>query len=260
MRGMDGGVKFLSNFNMILALILLLAVFILGPTMAILGWTGTTLVSYVENIIPLSNWINREDSTWYHGWTVFYWAWWISWSPFVGMFIARISKGRTVREFMTAVLLIPTAITIVWMGVFGGAALEQSMNGIGELSNGISNVSLSMFQMFEQMPLTEITSSLAIILVLTFFVTSFDSGSLVIDSITTGGKLESPVTQRIFWASIAGLVAIALLVGGGKAALSALQAGAISTGLPFTVVLLLMCVSMYVGLHNEMKLKQLGQR
>ncbi|WP_221796114.1 BCCT family transporter [Oceanobacter mangrovi] len=256
-RGMDGGVKLLSNINMLLAALLVLAVFILGPTVDILGWMGTTAVSYAEYILPLSNWIGREDSTWYHGWTVFYWAWWISWSPFVGMFIARISKGRTVREFMTAVLIVPTLITIIWMGVFGGTALEQATTGVGQLANGISNVSLSMFQMFENMPMTGAISFLAIVLVLTFFVTSSDSGSLVVDSITTGGKLDSPIPQRLFWASAEGLVAIALLIGGGKAALSALQAGAISTGLPFTVVLLAMCVSLYLGLKNEMALNRL---
>jgi len=256
-RGMDGGVKLLSNINMIVAALLLVAVFLLGPTLEILGWIGSTLVNYATDVVPLSNWIGREDDKFYHGWTVFYWAWWISWSPFVGMFIARISKGRTVREFMTAVLIIPTLITIVWMGVFGGTALEQATTGVGELANGISNVSLSMFQMFENLPMTGLISFIAIVLVMTFFITSSDSGSLVIDSITTGGKIESPVPQRLFWASAEGLVAIALLIGGGKAALSALQAGAISTGLPFTVVLLAMCLSLYLGLQNEMRIKKL---
>lgn len=253
-RGVDGGVKVLSNFNMLLALVLLLFVLFAGPTLKLFGWMGSTFWSYVTNIVPLSNWVGRDDQSWLHGWTVFYWAWWISWSPFVGMFIARISRGRTVREFLTAVLLVPSLVTIIWMGTFGGAALEQSMHGVGQLAEGISGVALTMFQMLEHLPFTGIASFVGIVLVLTFFVTSSDSGSLVIDSITAGGKLDAPVPQRIFWASMEGLIAGALLYGGGKQALDALQAGAISTGLPFTVVLLLMCVSLYKGLHHELLL------
>jgi BCCT family betaine/carnitine transporter len=250
-RGIHGGVKVLSNLNMFIALALLIFVIFAGSTLSVLGWMGTTAGAYIENIIPLSNWIGREDTTWYHGWTVFYWAWWISWSPFVGMFIARVSFGRTVREFLIAVLLVPTVITVIWMGAFGGNAMEQAMNGVGQLANGIGDVSLAMFQMLENLPMEAITSFLGIVLVLVFFVTSSDSGSLVIDSITAGGKLDAPVPQRIFWATMEGLIAGALLYGGGEKALNALQAGAISTGLPFTVVLLLMCVSLYKGLRHE---------
>ncbi|GAB6052959.1 BCCT family transporter [Magnetospira thiophila] len=252
-RGLDGGVKVLSNINMGMALLLLLFVFVFGPTLAILSTMGTTVVAYVENLIPLSNWIDRTDEKFYHGWTVFYWAWWISWSPFVGMFIARVSKGRTVREFLIAVLLVPTLVTLVWMSVFGGSALEQVQANIGELANGISTVSLAMFQMLSHLPLTGIVSFVAICLVLVFFVTSSDSGSLVIDSITAGGKLDAPVPQRIFWATIEGVVAGALLFGGGADALGALQAAAITVGLPFTLVLLAMCVSLYMGLRHEQR-------
>ncbi|NVK19315.1 MAG: BCCT family transporter [Methylocystaceae bacterium] len=251
-RGLDGGVKLLSNLNMGLAALLLVFVFIFGPTLAILVAIYNTGTAYLENIIPLSNWLGREDEKFYHGWTVFYWAWWISWSPFVGMFIARISKGRTVREFIVAVLLVPTIVTLVWMSVFGGTALEQIQNNVGELSNGLSDVSLAMFQMFESLPMTGIISFVAIVLVLVFFITSSDSGSLVIDSITAGGKVDAPVPQRIFWAVIEGAVAGALLFGGGKDALGALQAAAIAVGLPFTVVLLVMCVSLYKGLKHEL--------
>jgi betaine/carnitine transporter, BCCT family len=252
-RGLDGGVKLLSNLNMIIALALLVFVIIAGSTLNIFGGIFTTAKDYVTHIIPLSNWIGREDTDWFHGWTVFYWAWWISWSPFVGMFIARISKGRSVREFMGAVLIIPTIITIVWMSTFGGSALEQVTSEVGQLTNGISDVSLAMFQMLENLPLASITSFLAIVLVLVFFITSSDSGSLVIDSITAGGKIDAPVPQRIFWASLEGLIAGALLFVGGKEALQALQAGAITTGLPFAIVLLIMCVSLYKGLRSESK-------
>jgi len=250
-RGVNGGVKLLSNLNMIIAVALLFFVIIAGSTMNIFTNIFVTAGDYLTNIIPLSNWIGREDTDWFHGWTVFYWAWWISWSPFVGMFIARISKGRTVREFISTVLIIPTLITIVWMSAFGGSALEQVMSGTGQLANGITDVSLSMFQMLENLPLTSITSFLAIVLVLVFFITSSDSGSLVIDSITAGGKIDAPVPQRIFWATLEGLIAGALLFVGGKEALQALQAGAITTGLPFAIVLLMMCFSLYKGLKSE---------
>lgn len=250
-RGVDRGVKLLSNINMGIALLLLLFVIFAGSALDTFGWMATTAVAYVKDLVPLSNWIGREDTEWYHGWTVFYWAWWISWSPFVGMFIARVSKGRTVREFLIAVLIIPTLITVMWMGAFGGNGLSQAMNGVGELSKGLENADLALFQMLEHLPLTTITSFLAIVLVLVFFITSSDSGSLVIDSITAGGKIDAPVAQRIFWAVMEGLIAGALLFGGGANALSALQSGAVTTGLPFTLVLLVMCVSLYKGLHHE---------
>ncbi len=197
-RGIDGGVKLFSNINMVIAAALLLFVVVAGPTLMILTGIGTTAVDYASYLLPLSNWIGREDDTWYHGWTIFYWAWWISWSPFVGMFIARVSKGRTVREFLIAVLLVPTLVTLVWMSTFGGTALSLATNGFGELANGISDVSLAMFHMLEQLPLTSITSTLAIVLVLVFFITSSDSGSLVIDNITAGGKTDAPRSQRVF--------------------------------------------------------------
>jgi len=250
-RGLDGGVKLLSNLNMMLAIVLLAFVVAVGSGFGIFADVLTTASAYVTNVVPLSNWVGREDETWYHGWTVFYWAWWVSWSPFVGMFIARVSRGRTVREFVTAVLLVPTAVTVLWMAAFGGSGLEQAVNGTGALADGIDKVSLSLFHMLDQLPWTLITSFVAIVLVLVFFVTSSDSGSLVIDSITAGGKLDAPVAQRVFWAVMEGMIAGALLFGGGKQALDALQAGAISTGLPFVVLLLLMCVSLYIALNKE---------
>jgi len=250
-RGLDGGVKLLSNINMLLALALLLFVIAVGAGLGIFDRLLATTTDYATNLIPLSNWIGRDDETFYHGWTVFYWAWWISWSPFVGMFIARVSRGRTVRQFITAVLLVPTVVTIVWMSAFGGAGLEQAEAGIGALADGIGEVSLALFQMLANLPLAQITSALAIVLVLVFFITSSDSGSLVIDSITAGGKLDAPVPQRIFWAVMEGVIAGALLFGGGADALGALQAAAISVGLPFTLVLLAMCVALYMGLSHE---------
>jgi len=241
---------------MVLAALLLVFVLVVGSTMSIFQWVWDTTVSYATNMFALSNPFGRaEDTTWFHGWTVFYWAWWISWSPFVGMFIARVSKGRTVREFVTAVLIIPTVITALWMSTFGGSGIEQVQNDVGALaSEGITDTSLAMFQMLENLPLASITSFIAIVLVLVFFVTSSDSGSLVIDSITSGGKIDAPKTQRIFWAVSEGAIAGVLLFVGGDQALSALQAGAVSVGLPFTLVLLVMCYSLFKGLHHERRL------
>jgi BCCT family betaine/carnitine transporter len=254
-RGIDGGVKLLSNINMIIAGLLLVFVFFAGATLGIIEQMWITTASYVGNMLPLGNPFGREDTVWFHGWTVFYWAWWISWSPFVGMFIARVSKGRTVREFVISVLLVPTVITIVWMSTFGGSALAQIEAGVGTLaSEGLTDVSLAMFQMLENIPFTAITSFMGIMLVLVFFVTSSDSGSLVIDSITSGGRIDAPKTQRIFWAVTEGMIAGVLLFVGGADALSALQAGAVSVGLPFTFVLLAMSYSLIKGLNHERRL------
>ncbi len=251
LRGLDGGVKVLSNINMGLAALLLLFVLIVGPTAVIFATMGSTAIGYVENIFSFSNWVGRDDEAWMQGWTVLYWAWWISWSPFVGMFIARISYGRTVREFLVAVLLVPTLVTIVWMSVFGGSALDQIQNNVGALANGLDKVELAMFQMLENLPLAQITSAVGIILVLVFFITSSDSGSLVIDTITAGGKVDAPTLQRVFWVILEGVVAAILLFGGGAEALTALQAAAITVGLPFTAVLIAMCLCLYLGLRHE---------
>ncbi len=257
MRGIDGGVKVLSNINIAMAGVLMLFVILFGGLIGFVGQFFSTIGSYAEYFFPLSNPVGREDETFYYGWTVFYWAWWISWSPFVGMFIARVSKGRTVREFLTAVLIIPTAVTVFWMSAFGGNGLDQAAEGIGVLgTEGITNSSLSLFHMLENLPLANVAAFLAIVLVLVFFVTSSDSGSLVIDSITAGGKLDAPQAQRVFWVVIEGLIAAVLLFGGGGDGLSALQAASIATGLPFALVLLLMCVSVIKGLLHERKLLQ----
>ncbi|MEM1402488.1 MAG: BCCT family transporter [Pseudomonadota bacterium] len=253
-RGLDGGVKILSNINMGLAVLLLVFIAIVGGNLNALWAIAHSGIQYLEQIIPLSNWINRGDEQWMQDWTVFYWAWWVSWSPFVGMFIARVSKGRTVREFVIAVLVVPTLVTLVWMSVFGMNGLFQAQEGIGALGDGSSTISLATFQMLSNLPFSGITTVVGVALVLVFFVTSADSGSLVIDGITSGGKPNAPVIQRVFWASLGGLLAAALLYGGGPEALGALQAGTVAAGIPFTVVLLLACLSLYKGLahyHRE---------
>ena len=259
-RGLDGGVKVLSNINMAMAGLFLLFVFTVGPTLIILTGFWENTVHYVRDFIPLSNWIGREDTEWFHGWTIFYWAWWISWSPFVGMFIARISKGRTVRQFLFCVIFVPLLITIVWFSTFGEIALLQAESGVGELANGIDKVSLVLFEMLENLPYDRIASMLAVTLVLIFFVTSSDSGSLVVDSITAGGKLHAPAPQRIFWASMEGLIAIVLLYGGGAEALRALQAGTIAVALPFTVVLLVCCFSLWKAMSADSRALRVLER
>ncbi len=259
LRGIHGGVRVLSNINMIAAFVLLGFVMVAGGLIAFVQSTGTTLGGYFQYFLPLSNPIGREDDTFYHSWTIFFWAWWISWSPFVGMFIARVSRGRTVREFMTAVLIVPTVVTILWMSAFGGNGINQVVEGVGALAaEGITDSALALFQMLQNLPFTQITSFLAICLVLIFFITSSDSGSLVLDSITAGGKTDAPTFQRVFWVAIEGVIAAVLLAVGGDAALNALQAGAVSTGLPFVIVLLAMCVSLAIGLRHELLLLKYG--
>ncbi|MAW87331.1 MAG: BCCT transporter [Phyllobacteriaceae bacterium] len=245
--GLDAGVKRLSEINMVLAAALLLFILFAGPTAVIVTGLLDNTVAYVKELVPLSNPFGREDTNFMQGWTAFYWAWWISWSPFVGMFIARVSRGRTVREFITCVILIPTAVCILWMSTFGGAAIHETVSaGHQEIVDAAQE--LKLFVMAEYFPLTSIISFVGIVLVIVFFVTSSDSGSLVIDTITAGGKVDAPVAQRVFWALFEGLVAIVLLLGGG---LGALQAAAVATGIPFAFVLLVMMVATYMGLRRE---------
>jgi len=247
LAGLDKGVKLLSEVNMALALLLLAFIIIVGPTLAILTGFFANLGAYASHLPALSMPFGRDDANFSQGWTAFYWAWWISWSPFVGMFIARVSRGRTVREFLTCVLIIPALVSVLWMTAFGGTAITQIVAG-GFTAIADAPLELKLFAMLDTLPLTQITSLIGIVLVVVFFVTSSDSGSLVIDTIAAGGKMDAPVPQRVFWCVFEGLVAIALLLGGG---LVALQAMAVSTGFPFTVVLLLLCVAIMKGLLSE---------
>jgi BCCT family betaine/carnitine transporter len=251
--GLDAGVKRLSEINMSVAFLLMLFVIIVGPTLAIVTGFFTNLVAYVEYLPSFSNWVGREDQEFLHGWSTFYWAWWISWSPFVGTFIARVSKGRTVREFMLVVLLVPTLVGVLWMTAFGGTAIHQYEAGYQGVVTAIDNWTpeLSLYLMAEQLPLTSLVSFTGMVLVIVFFITSSDSGSLVIDTITAGGKLNAPVIQRVFWCIFEGLVAITLLLGGG---LAALQSAALATGFPFAIVLMAACVGLFMGLHQERRL------
>jgi len=251
-RGLDGGVKILSEINIVLALLLMAFIMVVGPTAAIFDSIVSGGVAYVKEIIPLSMPFGREDANFSQGWTAFYWAWWISWSPFVGMFIARVSRGRTVREFIFCVIIVPTLVSILWMGAFGGTAIDQLMAN-SDAAVGKAPLELKLFEMLNSLPFASITSFLGIVLVIVFFVTSSDSGSLVIDTITAGGKTDAPVSQRVFWCTFEGLVAAVLLLVGGSTALTALQAMAVSTGFPFTIVLLVMCFSLFKGLRKASK-------
>lgn len=252
LRGLDGGVKVLSEINIGLAALLLLFIILVGPTAIIFKTIFSGGLAYVKDVIPLSMPFGREDTNFSQGWTAFYWAWWISWSPFVGMFIARVSRGRTVREFVFCVIVIPTMVSVVWMGAFGGTAIAQVVADAAAPVKSAA-LELKLFEMLKPLPLSGITSLLGIILVLVFFVTSSDSGSLVIDTITAGGKTDAPVSQRVFWCTFEGVVAATLLLVGGSEALNALQAMAVSTGFPFTIVLLVMTFSLYKGLSEAHK-------
>lgn len=249
--GLDKGVRVLSEFNIRLAAVLLVVVVLAGPTLFIFDSFVQNTGNYAQNLVQLSLWTEsyRTEGAWQNSWTVFYWAWWIAWSPFVGMFIARISKGRTVKEFVLGVLLVPTLLTFFWISAFGGTALFQELQMNSVVSEAVQeNVATALFVMVESFPASFFINLLAIILVVSFFVTSSDSGSLVVDSLTSGGKLDAPVGQRIFWAQMEGLVAAVLLLGGG---LTALQTASILAGLPFAVIVLIMCYSLYKGLQEE---------
>ena len=256
MTGINVGIKRLSQFNIILAFILLLTIFVLGPTRYIFQSMFTGLGTYIKEIVPLSNWIGREDTGFFHDWTTFYWAWWIAWAPFIGTFIARISKGRTVREFVIFVLILPTLLCLIWFSAFGGTAIHQFLaDGYTGVTEQVENYNyeIALFKMFEGLPWTTLISCVAMLLTIIFFVTSSDSGSLIIDIIAAGGKVDAPIPQRVFWCTAEGLVAIALLLGGG---LKALQAASLASGFPFAIVLLGMGACVLVGLIKESRENQ----
>ncbi|QNL51734.1 BCCT family transporter [Olivibacter sp. SDN3] len=253
--GLDKGIKLLSQGNMIMALVLMLLVFCLGPSVFLLKSYFQHTGAYLADLIEISTWNDAySDSGWQNKWTVFYWAWWIAWSPFVGSFIARISKGRTVREFVLGVLLAPALITLLWMTIFGGTALHFILDGDSSLVTAVKdNLSTALFVFLQKIPWTGLLSVLAILLVAFFFITSSDSGALVVDNITSGNAPQTPVIQRIFWAFLQGIIAIVLLWGGG---LEALQTAVIIAGLPFAIILLIMCYSLYQGLEEAYRRKQ----
>jgi choline/glycine/proline betaine transport protein len=248
-RGLDKGIRRISEINIVFAGALALFVFILGPTLFILDALLENIGYYFQHLPQLSTWNETyEQSRWQHGWTIFYWSWWIAWSPFVGMFIARVSYGRKIREFILGVMLVPTFVTFLWITIFGNTALNIEMFGAVGIAAAVQeNIPVSLFLLLEHFPLSALTSGLGIAVVVTFFVTSSDSGSMVIDIITSGGNPDPPVFSRLFWAIMEGAVAGALLLGGG---LVALQTATITTGLPFALVILGMCFALYKGLSE----------
>ena len=250
-RGLDKGVKILSNLNIVLALLLLFFVIITGPTKNILSSYFSNLTFYFIDILPLSSWDRSSDKDWYHDWTIFYWAWWISWSPFVGMFIARISKGRTIREFICVVMFIPLFFSLIWFSSFGETAIFQNEQNIGNLSEPQADISLVLFYMLDSLIFPIFSSIFALSILVLFFVTSSDSGSLVISTISSGGNDSANRSQRVLWAFVQGLLASVLLIGGGSYALSAIQSGAISMALPFIFILIVASISLLKGLYDE---------
>ncbi len=251
LRGLDGGIKRLSELNMLLALLLCLFVLAVGPTIDTLKGVFHSSIAYVTELPKLSSWAGRDDGYFMHDWTTFYWSWWIAFSPFVGMFIARISIGRTVRQFVFGTLLAPSAIFVVWMTVFGNFAMDQYL--IDRYTGVVDTVNnwqpeLSLFAFLQELPFSNMSSVVGILLVLVFFITSMDSGSLVMDTLTAGGKIETATPQRLFWCIFLGLLGAALLLGGG---LASLQALALTTGLPFCAIMVVMCFSIAKGLWLE---------
>jgi len=249
--GLDKGVKNLSLLNILLATLLMLFVLAVGPTIFILETFLQNTGSYLNNIVERTfNLQAYSRSDWIGNWTLFIFGWTISWSPFVGLFIAKISRGRTIRQFVFGVMIVPTLFTFFWFSVFGDTALHLIMvEGYTALIQEVqADHAIALFKLFEQLPLSAFASLLAVILIVTFFVTSSDSGSLVIDSIAAGGAAQTPVWQRVFWASIEGLVAATLLLAGG---LSALQTMAITSGLPFCVLMMLIALGMWRALVIE---------
>ncbi|MFP4424288.1 MAG: BCCT family transporter [Candidatus Woesearchaeota archaeon] len=248
--GINKGIKWLSVFNISVGTLLLLFVIAFGPTLFIIKTFIQYLGSFMQNVIEISFWNDAfSDSGWQNAWTLFYWSWWIAWSPYVGMFIARISKGRTISEFIFGVLFIPTLISMLFLTAFGGTGIFLHRQGATSIMTAVEeNVSTALFEFFKHFPMTSLISGIGVISVITFFVTSSDSGSLVIDIITSGGNTNPPLATRIFWSILEGIVAATLLLGGG---LIALQTAALSMALPFSFFLLLMCYCLYKSLKEE---------
>jgi BCCT family betaine/carnitine transporter len=253
-RGLDGGIKRLSEINMILAAILGTFVLLMTPVLDTLLAFFNYIIAYLEYLPVLSSWSGRTDFYYMHDWTTFYWSWWIAFSPFVGMFIARISSGRTVREFVFGALLAPSLIFMLWMTIFGHTAINQYFDlGISGVAESVRNFQpeLTLFIFLENFPLTLVTSIIGLFLVIIFFVTSMDSGSLVVDTMAAGGKIKTPLFQRVFWCVALGMIGIALLLGGG---LSSVQALSLASAFPFTLIIILMVVSLLLGLIRERRL------
>ncbi len=249
-RGLDRGIRMLSQLNLAIAGALLVAVLLLGPTIFLFDFFGQTLGQYLQHIVGMSLWADvLRDSDWQRQWTTFYWAWWISWSPFVGMFVARVSRGRTIRQFLLGTVGAASGATLFWLSIFGGTGIWLEMvQDAGIAADAAADVSRGLFLMLEQLPLSTLLATVATLSLVTFFVTSSDSGSFVIDIITAGGDPDPPKAQRVFWSIMEGTIAATLLLGGG---LEALQTATIVSGLPFAIILLLLCAGLWRSLQRE---------
>lgn len=255
--GVNRGIKWLSVSNIVLGGFLLFFVVAFGPTVFIFKAFIQNTGHYLQNFIELSLWNSAFiDSDWQSKWTIFYWSWWIAWSPYVGMFIARVSRGRTIREFVAGVLLIPSILSFAWMTAFGSTGILMDLGGDSSIVDAANaNISTALFEFLGIFPLAAILSGLGIIVIVSFFVTSSDSGSLVIDMITAGGHPDPPRIQRIFWSILEGTTAATLLIGGG---LIALQTAALCMALPFSIVMLFICYSLYKGLKSEEQAEEIN--
>ena len=243
--GVGKGLKWLSNINMGLAGALVAFVLVLGPTLFLLQAWVQNLGGYVQSLPELALRTGPfTDGAWLGSWTIFYWGWWISWAPFVGMFIARISRGRTIREFVIAVLLVPTAIGSLWFTVFGETAILRQRDEGNMLVDGAVDTSTSLFRLLDGLPMGVVTSVIAVAVIVFFFVTSSDSGSLVVDILASGGNEDPPKPTRVYWATLEGFAAAVLLLAGGAGSLTALQTASIATALPFSLVMVAACVAM----------------
>ncbi|MET3576386.1 BCCT family transporter [Bhargavaea ullalensis] len=248
--GLNKGIKYLSNANMVLAVLLLILVLAVGPTLLIMNMFTDSIGSYIQNLPRMSFRsapLNSEQRDWINGWTIFYWAWWLSWSPFVGIFIARVSRGRTIRQFLVGVLILPALLSFFWFSVFGSTAIDVQQKG-ADLTGLLTEETL--FAVFHQLPLTWVTSIVALILIATFFITSADSATFVLGMQTTHGSLTPPAGVKLTWGVLQAVIAVILLYANG---LTALQNSLIIAALPFSFVILLMMVSLYKALSEEQK-------
>ena len=250
MMGLDKGIKRLSDINIVLTVLLLGFMLFFGPTQFIIDSFIENIGNYVSQLIPLGFWSEAYSNTdWQANWTIFYWAWWVSWSPFVGIFVARISRGRTIREFIFGVLFIPMLLLFFWFTTFGGSAVHMELMGNYGLIEAVkADYGSAIFKLIEYYPLTKPVTLVIVVMIMLWFVTSSDSASLVIDMLTAGGDTNPPKIQRLFWALSQGVIAAVLLVAGG---LSALQAVAIIAGFPFAIVVFVMMYCLWRGLTRD---------
>ena len=247
--GLHKGVQILSKIASIMAVLLMIFMLVVGPTLFILGSTIQSTGYYLQNIISTGTWMEiYKGTTWMGSWTIFYWGWWFAWAPFVSLFIARISKGRTIKELLIGVVLAPSAVSVLWISIFGSTAFHIELFGEGGITAAVNeNITTALFSLLEHFPLSYFSILFVVIAGIIFFVTSSDSGSLVIDFITSGGREKAAVWLRIFWALAEGLVAATLVYGGG---LIALQTGSLVTGLPVCILMLVLCYSILKALRK----------